>query len=95
MEKLSSAIRKYVNGEYITLLSVCMDFPKMDKALIVIRDENDKGLCFYPNAIELYKLCPISYLIADVLEIQLTWYESGDYEYQIKIKRGASRETQI
>lgn len=95
MEKLSSAIRKYVNGEYITLLSVCMDFPKMDNALIVIRDENDKGLCFYPNAIELYKLCPISYLVADVLEIQLNWYENGQYEYQIKIKRGVSHETEV
>lgn len=95
MEKLLTAIRRYVNGEYNTLLSVCIDFPKMDKAKIVVRDENGKGLRWYPNVIELYKLCPISYLVADVLEIIFTWYEDGQYEYQIVIRRGSNDETEI
>ena len=95
MEKLSTAIRRYVNGEYNTLISVCMDFPKMDKAKIVVLDENGKGLRFYPNVIELYKLCPISYLVAEVLEIIFTWYEGEQYEYRIMIRRGSKNEIEI
>ena len=95
MEKLSTAIRRYVNGEYNTLISVCMDFPKMDKAKIVVLDENGKGLRYYSNVIELYKLCPISYLVADVLEIIFTWYEDGQYEYHIMIRRGSNNEAEI
>ena len=95
METLLTAVRKYVNGEYITLISVCMDFPKMDKAKIVVRDENGKILRVYPNLLELYKLCPISYLVADVLEIIFTWYEGEQYEYQIVIRRGSNNETEI
>lgn len=95
MEKLLTAIRRYVNGEYNTLLSVCVDFPKMDKAKIMVRDKNGKILRVYPNVIELYRLCPISYLVADVLEIIFTWYEGGRYEYQIVIQRGSNDETEI